>query len=165
MVKINFNKVVIIIMSSLCLGITYNYFSQGGVPLFGFSIKNYISGELLKSENGNLQVSSEPKHISLKEALRLHEANVIFIDARDAEDFLSGHIENAINVPYNKLAEYQKVLSRIPKDEPLVSYCGGTDCELSILLGNKLAQMGYSKVFIFFGGWNSWAEAEYPISK
>ncbi|MGE5352770.1 MAG: rhodanese-like domain-containing protein [Acidobacteriota bacterium] len=165
MTKINFNKVLIIVMASLCLGITYNYFSQGGVPLFGFSIKKYISGELLRSESESLPPANEPKHISLKEALRLHEANVIFIDARDKEDFRNGHIEKAINIPYNELDKYQKVLSSIPKDEPLVSYCGGSDCELSILLGSKLALMGYNNVFVFFGGWNSWTEAKYPISK
>lgn len=152
-------------MGSLCLGITYNYFSEGGVPLFGFSNKKYISGELLKSDSGNSLEANEPKNISLKEALKLHEANVIFIDARDTEDFLNGHIQKAKNIPFNEFEKYEKMLSSIPKDEPLVAYCGGSDCELSILLGNKLALMGYNKVFIFFGGWNSWTEAKYPISK
>lgn len=165
MAKINFNKAIIIVMVSLCLGIVYNYFSPGGVPLFGFSIKKYISAELLKGQGASSPVIHEPKNISLKEALKLHEANVIFIDARESEDYLNGHIENAVNIPFYEFDKFEKMLKSIPMDEPLVSYCSGSDCELSIMLGNKLASLGYEKVFIFFGGWNSWSEAKYPISK
>ncbi|MGE5431579.1 MAG: rhodanese-like domain-containing protein [Syntrophomonadaceae bacterium] len=164
MAKISFNKIFIIVMASLCLGITYNYFSQAGVPLFDFSIKKQLSAELLRSESFP-QITNEPKHISLKEALKLHEANATFIDARAYEDYQKGHIENAINIPYYEFDKYQKLLKTIPKDEPLVSYCEGSDCDLSIMLGNKLASMGYDKIFIFFGGWSSWAEAKYPMSK
>ncbi|MCU7494120.1 MAG: rhodanese-like domain-containing protein [Ignavibacteria bacterium] len=164
MAKPDFKKVLIIVCASLLLGLTYNYFSPEALPLFGFSIKKYVSDELLRSE-GSMLPEAEPRHISLKEALRLYEAHVTFIDAREEPDFQAGHIGHAINIPYDRFNKYQEILKSIPKDEPVVSYCGGSDCELSIMLGNKLASMGYNKVFIFFGGWNAWADAKYPIGK
>jgi len=33
-----------------------------------------------------------------------------------------------------------------------------------VLLGNKLAEMGYIKVFVFFGGWWDWVEANHPTN-
>ncbi|MGE5621042.1 MAG: rhodanese-like domain-containing protein [archaeon] len=164
MAEINIKKIFLIVTVSFGLGITYNYFSAKGISLSGFDIKKYISAELINSASGSAPLEG-PKSISLKEALKLHEANVTFIDARDSEDFLRGHIENAISIPYNEFGKYKTKLSGIPKDEPLVSYCGGSDCELSIMLGSKLASMGYSKVFVFFGGWDSWTEAKYAISR
>lgn len=161
---VNFNKVIIILLVSTGLAIAYNLFSSKGVPLFGFSIRKYISAELLRSTTDSSPIN-EPKHISLKEALKLHQAKVTFIDARENEEYQKGHITNSLNIPYLEFDKYKVKLNNIPKDEPLVSYCGGTDCDLSIMLGNKLASLGYSNVFIFFGGWNSWTEANYPISK
>lgn len=162
--KINLNKVIIIVIASLCLGTTYNYFSQAGVPLFGFSMKKYVTAELLASGN-NAEPLSEPKVISLKQALKLHEANVIFIDARANEDFLKGHIKSAINLPFYEFDKYKENLRGISKDDPIVCYCEGAECDLSDMLGKKLALMGYNKVFIFFGGWYAWSDAKYPISK
>ncbi|HEX2869484.1 MAG TPA: rhodanese-like domain-containing protein [Ignavibacteriales bacterium] len=163
MAKVSLNKVIIIVIASLCLGTIYNYFSQAGVPLFGFSMKKHVTAEMTAKEN---EVPlSEPKVISLKEALKFHEANVIFIDARANEDFLKGHIKNAINVPFYEFDKYKENLRGISKDEPIVCYCEGAECDLSDMLGEKLASMGYKMVFIFFGGWYAWSDAKFPIAK
>lgn len=163
MAKVSINKIIVILIASLCLGIIYNYFSQAGLPLFEFSMKNDLREELFANENN--APLGEPQIISLKEALKLHEANVTFIDARSNEDFLKGHIKNAINIPFYEFDTYKNNLTGISKDEPVVCYCEGAECDLSDMLAKKLSQMGYNKVFIFFGGWYAWSDAKYPLSK
>ena len=115
----------------------------------------------IKSET---EIVYEPKAITLSQAYSLYNANGKFIDAREAFDYEEGHITGAINIPYYEFEEYKNKLDNLSKDEPVVAYCSGTDCDLSILLGNQLSSMGYKKVFIFFGGWPEWIDANYPVT-
>ena len=115
----------------------------------------------IKSET---EIVYEPKAITLSQAYSLYNANGKFIDARESYDYKEGHITGAINIPYYEFEEYKNKLENLSKDDPVVTYCSGTDCELSILLGNQLSSMGYKKVFIFFGGWPEWTDANYPVT-
>jgi len=115
----------------------------------------------IKSET---EIVYEPKAITISQAYSLYNANGKFIDAREALDYEEGHITGAINIPYYEFEEYKNKLDNLSKDEPVITYCSGTDCDLSILLGNQLSSMGYKKVFIFFGGWPEWIDANYPVT-
>ena len=54
------------------------------------------------------------------------------------EEYEQGHIEGAVNIPYDFLEDYKK---RLPRNRLLVLYCEwGTT---SILAGRKLSQYGY----------------------
>lgn len=85
---------------------------------------------------------------------------MLFIDAREKSDYNLKHIKGAINFPFDSFDEYQHLLKDISKDKTIVTYFAGTDCDLSILLGNRLFSMGYKKNFIFFGGWNDWQPSD-----
>lgn len=104
-----------------------------------------------------------PVAIKLARAYELFNSGVKFIDARPVEEFAEGHIKDAVNIPFYQSEQYEDVLSKINKDEILVTYCSGEDCDLSIMLGDELFEKGYTKVYIFFGGWNDWLDAGYPI--
>ena len=117
-----------------------------------------------KSEDTDEVIAfTEPKAITLEQAYTLYNKNVIFIDARDEADFLVGHITNSINIPFDDFDNHKQKLELLSKEKPLVIYCAGTDCDLSILLGNLLFEQGYKQVYIFFGGWNEWLNANYPV--
>ena len=105
----------------------------------------------------------EPKKITLEQAFSLFNSGVKFIDARDEVDYLTGYISGSINIPYYDFENHKQKLDNLSKDKPLVIYCAGTDCDLSILLGNQLSKMGYKQVYIFFGGWLEWQNANYPV--
>jgi rhodanese-related sulfurtransferase len=107
----------------------------------------------------------EPLAIKIDKAYQLFKQGVKFIDARMPEEYSEGHIKGAINIPFDGDESYRSVLNSFSKDEILVTYCSGTDCDLSILLGDELFNKGFKKVYIFFGGWNDWLERGYPISK
>jgi rhodanese-related sulfurtransferase len=115
--------------------------------------------ETIKKED----VQTEPLSINLKQAYTLYKRNTLFIDAREPEDYRIGHIKNAINIPADHFDDYEFKLDKIEKEQPIVTYCAGSDCDLSIVLGNILFDMGYKKIYVFFGGWNDWIDANYPI--
>lgn len=108
---------------------------------------------------------SKPLAIKIDRAYQLYKQGVKFIDARMPEEYKEGHIKGAINIPFDGDESYRKILENFSKDEILVTYCDGTDCELSILLGDELFEKGFKKVYIFFGGWNEWLAKDYPISR
>ena len=113
-----------------------------------------------------LAAFTEPKAIKLDQAYILYNKGITFIDARDTSDFIAGHIKNSINIPFDDFDNYKQRLDQLSKENPLVVYCAGTECDLSILLGNLLFnEMGYKKVYVFFGGWLDWTKAKYPVEK
>jgi rhodanese-related sulfurtransferase len=117
-----------------------------------------------KSEDKDEVIAfAEPKAINIDQAYTLYNKDIIFIDARDEADFLVGHITNSINIPFDNFDNHKQKLELLSKEKPMVIYCAGTDCDLSILLGNLLFEQGYKQVYIFFGGWNEWLNAKYPV--
>jgi rhodanese-related sulfurtransferase len=106
---------------------------------------------------------TEPKAIKLDQAYTLFNKGITFVDAREESDYLAGHITNSINIPFDDFDNYKQKLNQLSKEKPMVIYCAGTDCDLSILLGNLLFEKGYKKVYVFFGGWIDWLNANYPV--
>lgn len=107
---------------------------------------------------------TEPLAVNLDQAYRLYQQGIVFLDARDNYEFREGHIKNAVSLPYYQFEEFEHQLKNIAKDKAVVTYCGGSDCDLSVMLGNKLFKMGYKRVYIFHGGWNDWTNATYPVT-
>jgi len=123
------------------------------------------NNESENKKNVDENAFTEPKAIKLDQAYVLYNKGITFIDARDTSDFYAGHIKNSINIPFDDFDNYKQRLDQLPKEKPLVIYCAGTDCDLSILLGHLLFEMGYKKVYVFFGGWVDWINAKYPVDK
>jgi len=109
----------------------------------------------------------DPPILRLDEAIAKYQSpEVIFLDAREPEDFAYGHIARAVNLPFDYYDEYaDSVLPQINKDADIVTYCGGEDCELSLYLARQLTNDGYNRVAIFFGGYGAWEEAALPMEK
>jgi len=118
-----------------------------------------------EAKNKKIIEFTEPKAIHLEQAYTLFNKGVTFIDARDESDYVAGHIKNSINIPFEDFDNHKQKLDQLPKDKPIVTYCAGTECDLSILLGNLLFKDGYKQVYVFFGGWVDWSNANYPIEK
>lgn len=106
---------------------------------------------------------SQPIAIKLSRAYQLYKQGVIFIDSRSKEEYAQGHIKGAINIPFYESEKYEDVLSKLDKNDLIVTYCSGEDCDTSILHGDELFQKGYKRVYIFHGGWNDWLDAGYPV--
>ena len=150
-----------------------NYLNPKGIPFIkedrqlNFvvdSTTSHLTNEVNDDKDKNPEVVfDEAKAITLMQAYSLYNQNVLFLDARDYVEYEIGHIKNAVSLPYLDFDEYKTILDTIPKTIPIVTYCDGKDCDLSILLGDKLFELGYKEVYIFFGGWIDWQMANYPV--
>ncbi len=144
----------------------YDYKTDSDTTL---SSNNIASDYNADKDNGpelsNLtkDVFNQPRLISLTQAYQLYRDKILFVDARDPEEYEDGHIAGAVNLPLFRLDEYKNQISSISKTTPLVTYCEGADCDMSIRLGNELFSKGFKKVFVFFGGWEEWKQADYPV--
>ena len=88
--------------------------------------------------------------------------SAIFIDARDTEDYESGHIHNAINIPYDYYEDYEDVINGLDDTSIYIIYCSGEECSLSIDLADYLyTEKLIDKLLIFEGGWPQWRDAGY----
>ena len=107
---------------------------------------------------------TEPMMINLEFAKYLFdEKTAVFIDARDAEDYELGHIENAVNIPYDYYEDYEDVIDELDDAGIYIIYCSGDECSLSIDLADYLYdEKLIDTLLIFEGGWPEWRGAGYP---
>ena len=70
-------------------------------------------------------------------------SNVV-IDVRTPQEFASGHVDGAINIPYDTITPKLPALATIGKDENIVLYCRSG--RRSAIAKQSLAELGYRKL-------------------
>ncbi len=99
---------------------------------------------------------SRIREVSPSDALATHEQGAAtFLDVRDLQEVNLGRIPGAVHISRGNLE--QKVEAIVPRETPLVVYCGGGG--RSALAADTLRQMGYTNVSSLAGGFRGWAEA------
>jgi len=58
----------------------------------------------------------------------VRSGEAMVIDVRPSAEYEAGHIEGAVNIPLESLAER---LSKLPKEQEIVAYCRGPYCMMS----------------------------------
>lgn len=82
----------------------------------------------------------------------MRDENVIILDVRTIEEFESGHIEGAINIPNETITkDAENVLK--DKNATILVYCRSGN--RSKQASKKLARLGYTNI-MEFGGINTW---------
>lgn len=114
----------------------------------------------------------DPAFIAIDVAVLEHGTNgAVFVDARDPEEFNCGTIPGSVNLPFEYLPEenleahIDSVLNKVGFDMPLIVFCSGEECDLSLHLGRNLQIIGYTKVMIFFGGAREWENNELDMER
>lgn len=102
----------------------------------------------------------EEHSVTLEEVVELYDQGMPFlVDARKPDAYSQGHIQGALNVPFNapeeKLAE---VFANCIPDAPVIVYCEGAECESSKVVCQFLEESGYSNVKIFLPGYDTLVE-------
>jgi rhodanese-related sulfurtransferase/DNA-binding transcriptional ArsR family regulator len=90
---------------------------------------------------------------------RLKSGDVTLIDVRPPAEFEAAHIAGAISVPVGKL---ERRLAAIPRGRPVIAYCRGPYCVLSVEAVEKLRKRGYRAVRLN-GGLPDWKAAGLPV--
>jgi rhodanese-related sulfurtransferase len=108
-----------------------------------------------------------PLQIQLSRVKQFVDANAaVVIDAREPSEYAEGHIPGAVNMPYDTVVTDPVKLDAFDqKGKPIIVYCGGGTCELSMNLAFALIGAGKTKVLVFMGGWPEWSAAGNPVAK
>jgi len=148
-------QALLLVVLSAILGLVVN------LPL----VKRYVQGEFRHSFLSSEQYPSI-SFITLEEAEELFSGGeALFIDSRLEEQFFSGHIFGAVNIPIERVNRGEHTaIETISRDRTLVVYCDGRECQSSVELARRLHDRGFSDIRIFFGGWAEWLGEGLPVS-
>lgn len=113
------------------------------VALAGYVAENILTGRM--------------KPIYWRELRDMDKTAVTLIDVRTADEFATGAIEGAVNIPLDDLRDR---LDSIPRDKPVILYCGvGLR---GYLASNILRQRGFADVRNLVGGLKTYRTATAP---
>lgn len=70
--------------------------------------------------------------------------NDLIIDVREPEEFVSGQVEGAINIPLGQINSNTEKLKNIPKDTKIIVYCNSGN--RSGIAKNILQELGYINI-------------------
>ncbi|HVZ42486.1 MAG TPA: rhodanese-like domain-containing protein [Ramlibacter sp.] len=92
----------------------------------------------------------------------MNREKAIVIDVSEAEEFASGHVAGARNVPVGQLEQRLPEVAK-NKSLPLIFVCPtGARANRAVGVAQKL---GYERVQALAGGLNAWKEANLPVEK
>lgn len=94
------------------------------------------------------------RQITMEDAAAMmeEETDYIILDVRTEEEYASGHIPNAINIP-NEVIGSEEIPELPDKDQLILVYCRSGN--RSKQASKKLADLGYTNV-VEFGGIMDW---------
>ena len=148
--KVNAREVVIILAAGICFGMVFNTFYKNRIPF-------------ITPSKAEIYARKNIPTLTLEEAKAVFDRGVLFIDARDPEEFEEGHVKDAINLPVRHLdLYYQKVKERVPKDAEIVVYCASPECNAGLYLAEEMVALKYEHIKVMLDGWDGWEDAGYP---
>ena len=154
--KTYLKQAVYIVICSIVVGSLVNTFRPNGIPFLAKSINGFSNN----FQDNDFIIET----IDLEIARKLFYDKVTFVDARDSISFINGHINDAIpQYPYYDMID--KLFIKQGFNEPIVVYCDDEECGLSEELAYQIQAEGFSKIYIFSGGWNQWLLAKLPVEK
>ena len=90
---------------------------------------------------------------------RAREGRVTVIDVRPEEEYRSGHLPGAVNIP---LPELEQHLQALDPQQPIVAYCRGPHCVLAFDAVKLLRNRGY-RAQRLEGGLPEWRLEKLPV--
>lgn len=98
--------------------------------------------------------------ISPKELMGNPPPGALILDVRTKEEFASGHVPNAVNIPHTELSSRISELT-VAKDGPVVVYCerGGRAGQATIVLD----EAGYENILHLSGDMSGWRAKGLPV--
>ena len=86
----------------------------------------------------------------------------VLVDALAPIAFARSRLPGAINLPPDWVDG--RAQRRIPdRSTEIVVYCADVDCDSSVIVGERLRELGYQHVRHYAGGKRDWVEAGLPL--
>lgn len=115
----------------------------------------FVSGLLLILPNRSKKI------ISVKDSVVLmNRQPIILVDVRNENEFITGRIDNSLNIPLDKLAENIDILKKNPNKTILVYCQKGFRSAQAVKILNKL---GIDSAVSIDGGLDAWQKDNLPI--
>jgi len=92
----------------------------------------------------------------------INREDALVVDVREANEFASGHVLGAKNMPLAKLDASGAELAK-KKERPVIVYCDGGERSAKALAALK--KHGFTRVANLSGGLAAWQQAGLPVEK
>jgi len=148
---------LILFMAGLA-GLCVNYLRPDSIPMVGDWSAKAGMAEGKTEENFVIPLEGAAKLFSAGLAL--------FIDARDEQDYMEGHIKGALSLPWDDVQRrFPKIAGDIPRGKMIIIYCDGEACHLSHDLAIFLRGNEFQNVWELVNGMTVWREADLPVEE
>ena len=107
-------------------------------------------------------IDIEVKDINTQQALELYQRGAVFIDVRSEEDWLLGHIRNAIHMDIKREFNDLYRIETIDRNKEIVIYCNSTQCSRSSVASFIASAWGFNNVYRYGEGYFGWLAADLP---
>ena len=97
--------------------------------------------------------------VSRADVKELLKDYAVLLDVRPRQEFASGHLRGAINIPIDELRDR---LSELPRGRQIITYCRGEYCLLADEAADLLRASGFN-VARLEGGWPEWQSEGRPV--
>ncbi len=162
-------QAIILVILSIIISISVNTLSPNKISLIGEYRE--LSGNDGPIVPPNV-MEGDPPFIAIDVAqMEFSMGQVLFVDAREFEDFECGTIPGSVNIPFDYLPEenlgkyLDSALGQVPLDKHLIIFCSGEECDLSLHLARNLQALNYTNLSIFFGGSREWESFELEMER
>ena len=92
---------------------------------------------------------------------RAHDGLITVLDVRPPEEYASGHVSGAVNIP---LQDLEKWIEKLDKNQEIVAYCRGPHCVLAFDAVARLREKGINARRME-DGYPEWKTAGLPIDE
>lgn len=117
--------------------------------------------EVERLVNSFLTVKDNLEPVPAAELLKRVRAGLVTVlDVRPREEYATGHLRGALNVP---LAELEKHLDKFPADKEIVAYCRGPHCVLAFDAVARLRKHGLKARRLEYG-FPEWKLSGRPVA-
>lgn len=133
-----------------------NIFSLATLLLAFIMLPAFADEESPKTVDGAITVDST-------KAKELFDSGVLFVDTRKDSDWEAGRIPDAVHLELKSKFTEASLSAVTGKDDPLVFYCNGHECNRSSASSAKAVEWGFSKVYYYRDGFPAWKAAGHPV--
>ena len=120
-----------------------------------------------KLRSKGIALFDNPKVVELFHDPRYAQNQVVFIDARNDDEFQEGHIPGAHQFDHFHFERFlPTIVPLCQAAQQVVVYCGGGDCELSEFAATMLANdlgIAKEKLAVYGGGMTEWKSKGLPV--